>query len=128
LATSAMDLSDGLSTDLPRLCSASGVGARIYAEKLPLVNLPLSAQPAHRGDKSAPVAKALELALHGGDDYELLFTVPQSKQASIPPSFEGVPLILIGEITANRKIVLVGKSSSSTVLKPRGWDPFRERR
>jgi thiamine-monophosphate kinase len=107
LATAAMDLSDGLSSDLSRLCAASGVGAHVKSANL----------PAHG---------SLKLALHGGDDYELLFTVARSKQGQVPPSFQGVPLTAIGEITAGRKVLLVGKDAkSSTVLKPLGWDPFR---
>ena len=115
LATAAMDLSDGLSSDLPRLCAASGVGAQIDAAKLPAVTL----SPRHEG---------IQRALHGGDDYELLFTVPRKKAAQIPPTFAGVPLQQIGEITATRKILLLEQNSRPTVLIPRGWDPFRNRK
>ena len=127
LATAAMDLSDGLSSDLPRLCAASGVGARVDAAKLPAVMLPPSTRRApkrrrvHNGS-----GDALQLALHGGDDYELLFTVPKKKERQIPPSFRGIPLVSVGEITANRKIVLVGKESKPIILRSLGWDPFRK--
>jgi thiamine-monophosphate kinase len=132
LATAAIDLSDGLSSDLARLCTASGVGARVDAGKLPVVNVPAS--PRHgrhqsaNASKIAPRDEPLMLALHGGDDYELLFTVPKRKEMQIPPAFAGVPLISIGEITASRKILLVGQNSRSTVLEPGGWDPFRKRK
>ena len=107
LATAAMDLSDGLSSDLPRLCEASGVGARIDAQKLPRVNPLSSTSPARHKTNSARENEALALVLHGGDDYELLFTVPRNKASHVPASFEGVPLTAIGEVTASRKILLV---------------------
>ena len=133
LASSAMDLSDGLSTDLARLCAASKIGARIDAGKLPVVNLQRgrnsSRHKRHRSKSSsahgASDDEALQLALHGGDDYELLFTVPPKKTAEIPPIFAGVPLLSIGEITKSRKIMLVGESRVPTQLRPAGWDPFR---
>jgi thiamine-monophosphate kinase len=133
LASAAMDLSDGLSTDLARLCAASKVGARIDSGKLPAVNLQRgknsSRQQQHRARNSsahrASEDQALQLALHGGDDYELLFTVPQHGAAEIPPVFAGLPLLPIGEITEARKILLVGGSRVPTELHPAGWDPFR---
>src|SRR5271156_1896532 len=81
IATSAMDLSDGLSTDLARLCTASRVGAKIYASKVPAATIPPAA--ARILDKLDP----LQLALHGGEDYELLFTTPprQAKKLSRAP-------------------------------------------
>ena len=115
LATAMMDLSDGLSIDLPRLCQASGVGARIEESRLPVVPL----ARAERGFN--PVA----LALHGGDDYELLFTVAPKDAAKIPRRLAGTALTRIGEITTARKIVLVSKKGLATVLPQRGWDPFR---
>jgi thiamine-monophosphate kinase len=133
LASGAMDLSDGLSTDLARLCAASRVGARVDIGKLPVVNLARgknnSRPKPHRSRlSSAHIAKAdeaLQLALHGGDDYELLFVVPPQKAGEIPPIFAGVPLLAIGEITKSRKILLAGESRLATELRPAGWDPFR---
>ena len=118
LATAMMDLSDGLSSDLPRLCLASGVGARIDASRLPGVQISSDSQT--RGNSP------LQLALHGGDDYELLFAVPQRKARLIPSSLQGVPLTAIGEITRSRKIVLAEPSGREVPLKPGGWDPFRQ--
>src|SRR5271154_5098266 len=71
IATSAMDLSDGLSTDLANLCAASQVGAKIYANKAPTVAIPAAAASKFRNRKLDP----LHRALHAGEDYELLFTV-----------------------------------------------------
>src|SRR6266478_304786 len=84
LATSMMDLSDGLSSDLARLCAASGVGADVENEKLPVVQHP----SAGRG----PGVDPLQLALHGGDDYELLFTVPWKMAKDLARSLIGVAL------------------------------------
>lgn len=101
-ATAAMDLSDGLSLDLQRLCLASGVAAEL--------------------DREPPVfpGATVEDALHGGEDYELLFTLPPDSRP--PRSFEGLPLTRIGTICPGRpgRIVLCGR-----LLKPGGWDHFR---
>jgi thiamine-monophosphate kinase len=117
LVSAMMDLSDGLSADLPRLCAASGVGARIEMSKIPAVRVPKSL--ATRGGDS------LNLAVHGGDDYELLFTVPQRKWKRIPRSFEGIPMTAMGEITKERTLLLVDAALSEVPLRNCGWDPFR---
>ncbi len=116
LATAMMDLSDGLSTDLARLCGASRTGARLFAERIPKCE----AGAASRGLR----LDRLKLALHGGDDYELLFTVRKSQLARIPKSFGDVPLTAIGEITRERGIVLTDRDGRSSQLHPGGWDPF----
>jgi thiamine-monophosphate kinase len=121
LATAMMDLSDGLSSDLPRLCAASSVGARIESRLLPVVRL--TAAEVRRG--SEPNRSVLELALHGGDDYELLFTVARSKTNRLPKSFEGAPLTAIGEITSRRTVFLIDESGQRRALQAGGWDPFR---
>lgn len=112
LATTMMDLSDGLSTDLPRLCKASGVGARIDANSLPVSLL-------------AKSADAQELALDGGDDYELLFTVSASNAGRIPRNFRGLRITRIGEITQKRSILLESATGKAQRLRSGGWDPFR---
>jgi thiamine-monophosphate kinase len=121
IATSAMDLSDGLSTDLARLCAASKVGARIYGSKVPKVVIPAAAASKLGKRNLDP----LQLALHGGEDYELLFTVSprQAKKLSRAPG--SLALTAIGEITRNRKLMLVNNDGREMPLKPRGWDPFR---
>lgn len=119
LASAMMDLSDGLSSDLPRLCTASGVGARVETAKIPAVRLPNSARGRH-WDR-------LDLALHGGDDYELLFTVPRRKRKLVPRSFGGIPITPIGEITRALSLVLVDEAGLEQPLANRGWDPFRQK-
>jgi thiamine-monophosphate kinase len=111
IATAMMDLSDGLSSDLPRLCSESGVGARIAAASLP------------RAARSDP-KDALELALNGGDDYELLFAVHPKNARKLGTEFCGLALTRIGEITRDKKVV-VEQDGRRRALIPRGWDPFR---
>jgi thiamine-monophosphate kinase len=117
VATAMMDLSDGLSTDLPRLCAASRVGARVEAAKIPAVQVPKR----YSGRK----IDALDLALHGGDDYELLFTVRPSNIRRLPQTFQGIPLTAIGEITRDRVVKLADLEGQESSLKPGGWDPFR---
>ena len=108
LATAALDLSDGLSTDLMRLCRESGVGAEVAAAALPV----------HPG-------ATLEDALNGGEDYELLFTArPETK---IPPSIAGVAVTCIGRIvrTPRRKPrVVLGGAEWKRPLEARGWEHF----
>jgi thiamine-monophosphate kinase len=116
LATAMMDLSDGLSTDLSRLCAASRVGARIAIDKIPKVELPKT-----KGRKPLGLT---ELALHGGDDYELLFTVRLKQAGAVPSSFQSLPLSCIGEITRERQLMLTGPEGLEEKLVARGWDPF----
>jgi thiamine-monophosphate kinase len=116
LATAMMDISDGLSSDLPRLCQASGAGARIEAHRIPRPELRrLDAKKYH----------ALELALHGGDDYELLFTVAPKNIHRIPRNLAGTHLTLIGEVLREKKIRLASEDGGETTLVRKGWDPFR---
>jgi thiamine-monophosphate kinase len=120
LASAMMDLSDGLSADLPRLCAASGVGAHVHAGWIPAVRV-----PSRRGSGAA---NSLALALHGGDDYELLFTVTRKKLKDIPRSFHGIPITEIGEITKKRALLLIDKAGQGLPLPNRGWDPFQNPR
>lgn len=120
LATAMMDLSDGLSSDLPRLCATSSVGAIVELEKIPKVRVP------HRLVKKDLLPT--QLALHGGDDYELLFSVPWRKAKDLPSSFRGVPLSVIGTITRGHQLLLRDKSGQEMEFKSRGWDPFRKQK
>jgi thiamine-monophosphate kinase len=120
IATSMMDLSDGLSSDLPRLCAASRAGARIVTSRLPKVKLP--------GARTPKDFDLTDLALNGGDDYELLFTVRPKQARGLPPKFQGIPLTCIGEITRQRKLLVVAPGGREETLSARGWDPFRHRK
>ncbi len=108
-ATAMIDLSDGLSVDLDHICQESGVAAMIDANCLPIA-------------KGADLA----LALHGGEDYELLFTVPE--KAKLPPKIAGVPITEIGEIQrqthSQTRVRLRGLNNHIRPLKPAGWQHF----
>jgi thiamine-monophosphate kinase len=121
IATSAMDLSDGLSTDLARLCTASKVGAKIYARKVPAVVIPAAIARQLGKSKLDP----LQLALHAGEDYELLFTVSPRKAEKLHHAPGAATLTPIGEITRNRQLILVAPNARNKPLKSQGWEPFR---
>jgi thiamine-monophosphate kinase len=78
-----------------------------------------------RGEKRRS-KDALPLALHGGDDYELLFTVPKQKLREIPRFYRGIPITAIGEITKQRDLLLIDEAGRAMRLPNRGWDPFRQ--
>ncbi|HKT11670.1 MAG TPA: thiamine-phosphate kinase [Terriglobia bacterium] len=111
IPSALMDISDGLSTDLARMCEASGVGASVDAARIPA---PSGVAPQH----------ALELALNGGEDYELLFAVPEKKAAKIPRSYRGVPLHCIGRMRRSREVLLVHPDGKQSPLAPAGYDHF----
>lgn len=117
LATAMIDTSDGLSTDLAHLCEESEVGADIGEDLIPRARV---------GKPACEVP--LELALHGGEDYELLFTVPPKKR--IPSQIAGVPLTHIGVITRSvmPAIFLRDVEGVSRHLAVRGWEHFAEQR
>ena len=111
LASAMMDISDGISTDLQRLCAASGVGAVLVAKSIPLPPIP-------KNDD------ALELALHGGEDYQLLFTVAPAKAAKLPRRLGKIPFTCIGEICAQRGVRILTPVGKTHILEPRGYDHF----
>ena len=117
LATSMMDISDGLALDLHRLCEASGVGARIDASRIPLPG---------RFANTLSRADLLQTALEGGEDYELLFTVSPRKTTRLPSRADGVPLVEIGEIRKGRRIEMVGLTGKRSILPAAGYDHFRK--
>lgn len=111
LASSMIDLSDGLSTDLEHICEVSRVGAEIEVAAVPLARV----GPAMR-------QVTLELALHGGEDYELLFTSAEK----VPPWIGGVMVTRIGRIMRKGGMVLVDEEGTSRRLLASGWEHFRE--
>jgi thiamine-monophosphate kinase len=121
IPSAMMDLSDGLSTDLNRLCKASRVGARLDAAEVPCVAVPDAASRALRGRKLDP----LRLALDGGEDYELLFTVPPQNLRRLQDAPGSSELAVIGQVERGKGITVVGTGGREWQLKPGGWDPFK---
>ena len=116
LATACIDISDGLSTDLAHLCRASALCAEIEQSALPIHSLALKL-----GAKAA-----LDAALNGGEDYELLFATPAA--VKMPSSLAGVPITRIGSLTPRRSgrpmMALLMPNGSREELKPGGWEHF----
>jgi len=111
IATSMIDVSDGLSTDLSHLCEESGCGAEICQDAIPRAKV----------GKNSNVD--LEFALHGGEDYELLFTA--ARKTHVPSRIARVQIAEIGQITRGRQIILRKPSGATVKLEPRGWEHFR---
>jgi thiamine-monophosphate kinase len=106
-----IDLSDGLSTDLSHICKASGCGAEIQADQLPLR---LSG-----GGQVDP----LQAALNDGEDYELLFALPaQAADKLLSAQPLDVPITRIGRCTEDKQIFLVGPEGDRTPLASGGWE------
>lgn len=121
VASAMMDLSDGLSTDLTRLCRASSGGAKLWSERIPTIPL-TPGTLRHLPSRFAP----LHAALNGGDDYELLFTVPERNERQLRDAPDSSHLTCIGELTRSHKILLVGADGFAKPLRAGGWDPFRK--
>jgi thiamine-monophosphate kinase len=119
-ATAMMDLSDGLAKDLGRLCASSHVGARVELRSIPVA-------PALAEAADALGLDALEVALGGGEDYELLATMPLDRideaAATLHERF-GVPLTVLGSIVEGDGVVAVSGDGDERSLEPSGWDHF----
>jgi len=119
LATAAIDLSDGLSTDLAHLCEESHLAAEIDADAIPIHVM------ANLMEKVALTPSALNLALHGGEDYEILFSA--SPRTRIPAKLAGVPIHFIGRMVprrASRPTVSLLSGRHREPLEPGGWQHF----
>ena len=117
--TAMMDISDGLSSELLHIASQSGVGCRIYEDRIPI------------DYQTAVMAEEFNMnlvtaALNGGEDYELVFTVPLSYHDQVQ-ALKGIKII--GHITkAEFGNCLVGRDGGEVVLKAQGWQSFTENR
>jgi len=120
LASACIDLSDGLSTDLQHLCEESHLGAVIEASTLPIH--PFASGLAVHGRSRSKRQKPLSLALHGGEDYELLFAAPA--KARVPGAIAGVPVTRIGTLTRGKSISLIDSEGRRTGLNAEGWEHF----
>jgi thiamine-monophosphate kinase len=108
LARAMIDCSDGLSVDLAHICEESGVGAIVNRDLIPI-----------------SAGATLDHALHGGEDYELIFTAPQS--AKVPVQIDCVPITEIGWITRERGIYITDLRAKPQPLEARGWQHFRNK-
>jgi thiamine-monophosphate kinase len=116
IATAMIDLSDGLSSDLAHICRESIVGAKIFADKIPIdSNLPEFVQDSEQ---------QLKYAIDGGEDFELLFTVNPKKYFQLKKESLNFPFHDIGEITANIEIVELITNEKSQILEPKGFRHF----
>jgi thiamine-monophosphate kinase len=121
-ATAMIDVSDGLALDLARLCEESETGARVRLPDLPVATglVDLAAMTA---------ADPLDLVLHGGEDYELLATIPSEAvdeaRRALVERF-GTRLTTIGEVTKESGLIAI-RDGSESPLEPRGWDHFAQR-
>jgi thiamine-monophosphate kinase len=114
-----MDLSDGLADDLPRLCAESGVGARVFARRLPV-------HPACLALASRLGKDSLALAITGGEDYHLLFTCPPDAVdalAAAVSSAAGAAVTVIGDVTGDRGVSFL--DPDGRMIEPgAGFDHF----
>ena len=109
LPSAMIDISDGLSLDISRICRASGCGAVLQENAIPIASL-------NRHEVE------LRHALHGGDEYQLLFTVAPGRH--VPAVHKGLPLSLIGYITEGDEISIEHENGYITELEPHGWQHF----
>jgi thiamine-monophosphate kinase len=119
--TSMIDISDGLASEVHHICEASGTGAELYANAIPLSeNVPQVAEYAGRDP--------YDFALYGGEDYELLFTCRPDKVSSLGADMLrvcGTPLTAVGRVVEMSHSITIEDSSGRIVpLKPGGYDHF----
>ncbi len=115
LATSMIDLSDGLSSDLRHICDASEVGAKIFAEKIPIDE--------NLREISSENLDFLNFALHGGEDFELLFTADEKKMKKILQR-NSVEFHHIGYTTETVGKIELIRDGQSEILQPKGYVHF----
>ena len=120
LARAGMDLSDGLSLDLVEICSRSGVGAVVEASAVPV-------DPRAAGLERARGGDALALALHGGEDYQLLLAVGAGELDELRELARvwGVEVAAVGEFVPGEPVVRLRDAAGERPLVPRGHDHFR---
>ena len=117
LPTAMIDVSDGLSSDLNHLCTASGVGALIESTLLPIDHQVVELCGRRALDP-------LQLALHGGEDFELLFTVRAEDVPRLPRRVDGTQITRIGEVRILTDGVKISEGSRVWELNPGGWKHF----
>ncbi len=116
MVTSMIDISDGLLADMGHICEESRVGARIYAGKLPL-------SPGFRA--LSEEYGGMEIALGGGEDYELLFTVRSEDIENFMSRSEGIRYTRIGEIIKGKEVHVIGTGGERYVPTSGGYEHFK---
>ncbi|MPM77832.1 Thiamine-monophosphate kinase [bioreactor metagenome] len=118
-ATCMDDISDGLASEVNEIASASGVGIVIREADIPL--LPETIEAAGMFEK-----KAVDYALYGGEDFQLLFTIEPDKFKLLADMDLGVKITAVGEVVEkDAGVLLIGPNGHKTVLEPRGYNHFR---
>jgi thiamine-monophosphate kinase len=111
-----IDISDGLSSDLAHICEQSGVGAEIHSDRIPV-------SPALMKLSGGLTMPVLHYALSGGEDYELLFTVPPGKIKRLQSLH--IPVTEIGAVKRGKALMLVDDAGRKNTLQATGYDHFR---
>jgi thiamine-monophosphate kinase len=115
--TSMIDISDGLSSEIIHICKQSGCGVKLFEDKIPV------------DAQTIAVAQELNMeptlfAMNGGEDYELLFTLPSTEKTKISQVKE---ISIIGQITDEKeKYVLMGRHHGSTTITAQGWNAYEK--
>jgi len=115
-ASAMIDISDGLSSDIAHICEQSGVGAEIHSDRIPI-------SPALMRLSSGLTMPVLHYAMSGGEDYELLFTVPPGKMNKLRSLH--LPVTEIGEIKRRKALMLVDDAGRKNTLQATGYEHFR---
>ncbi len=113
----AIDVSDGLLGDLEKLCLASGVGAKLYSDRIPI----------HPAVLKSFGNEAVKLALTGGEDYELIFTTPQ-KIVNVIKRELACPVTVVGEIVKGKSVEVLDEDGNEFSWNSAGWDHFAKRK
>jgi len=119
IPSAMIDISDGLLADLEHILQCSDVGAGLELDKIPLSSFFL--------EKCSPLSdESVSLALTGGEDYELLFTVPPSREGEVSGLFErlGTPVTAIGRITAGGGLSITAGNGADYMISKRGFNHF----
>ncbi|MOA23048.1 Thiamine-monophosphate kinase [compost metagenome] len=111
-----IDISDGLASEILHICKQSNVGCKLYEEKIPIDTLTYETAREFNLDPTV-------CALNGGEDYELLFTIPQSAYEKIKNQPD---ISIIGHITDESEgHYLISKSNNAHEIKAQGWNAFK---
>lgn len=127
LATSMIDVSDGLASDMKRICEESNVGANIFTKNIPISKELKDFTTSRLLTPNSKLQTSLDFALYGGEDYELLFTMrpERVKELTVLWKNAATPVGMIGKIT-KKGINLIGADGKTTPLKKEGYNHFNQ--